>query len=395
MTLALNHPMNPDKTPEELARGRFVSGIRSLILNDLAGDLKTAYDKRAAPTFRKREGREPASSRDAHMALRGDPAFNIYSAMRVQAQKMVWASVGDSVARESDKLAGEAAKVADQPGSVTLNPNLEVPRNVSAIDVHLMPGSYVRGADSLEAGAIYDRGLAVFSMGLMGANLDDIGLSMAKYIALRYPDFRPQRILDTGCTIGHNTLPWKQTYPEAEVIAIDAAPGGLVYGSARAKMQGQEVHFRQMCADSLDFPDASFDMVWSSMFLHELSKKTRAAAFSEAYRVLKPGGLMLHMELPPNGEMSAFDGFYLDWDSYYNEEPFYKGYRDENPPELCARAGFARENYFQFVVPSVGIYGEQAIADMVASDQAEAVGQATTGRLAEGVMWFGYGAWKQ
>ncbi len=176
MTLALNHPMNPDKTPEELARGRFVSGIRSLILNDLAGDLKTAYDKRAAPAFKKREGREPASSRDAHMALRGDPAFNIYSAMRVQAQKMVWASVGDSVARESDKLAAEAAKVSNQPGSVTLNPNLEVPRNVSAIDVHLMPGSYVRGEDSLEAGAIYDRGLAVFSMGLMGANLDDIGL---------------------------------------------------------------------------------------------------------------------------------------------------------------------------------------------------------------------------
>lgn len=395
MTLALQHPMNPDKTPEELARGRFVSGIRSLILNDLAGDLKAAYDKRAAPAFKKREGRDPATSRDAHMALRGDPAFNIYSAMRVQAQKMVWASVGESVARESDKLAAEAARVSNQPGSVTLDPNLEVPRNVSAIDVHLMPGSYTRGAESLEAGAIYDRGLAVFSMGLMGANLDDIGLSMAKYIALRYPEFKPQRILDTGCTIGHNTLPWKQTYPDAEVIAIDAAPGGLVYGSARAKMQGQEVHFRQMCADSLDFPDASFDMVWSSMFLHELSKKTRAAAFAEAYRVLKPGGLMLHMELPPNGEMSAFDGFYLDWDSYYNEEPFYKGYRDENPPEICARAGFAPENYFQFVVPSIGIYGEQAIADMVASDKAEAVGQATTGRLAEGVMWFGYGAFKQ
>jgi ubiquinone/menaquinone biosynthesis C-methylase UbiE len=394
MTLALNHAMNPAKTPDEEARGRFVSGIRSLILNDLAGDLKTAYDKRAAPAFRKREGRDPADSREAHLALRGDPAFNIYSAMRVQAQKMVWASVGESVAREGDKLAAEAAKVADQPGSVTLDPALAVPRNVSAIDVHLMPGSYVRGADSLEAGAIYDRGLAVFSMGLMGANLDDIGLSMAKYVALRYPDFAPQRILDTGCTIGHNTLPWKQTYPTAEVVAIDAAPGPLVYGSARAKMQGQKVHFKQMCADSLAFPDASFDMVWSSMFLHELSKKTRAAAFAEAYRVLKPGGLLLHMELPPNAEMSAFDGFYLDWDSYYNEEPFYKGYRDENPPELCSRAGFAVEDYFQFVVPSIGIYGEQAIAQMVASDAAEAVGQATTGRLAEGVMWFGYGAWK-
>jgi ubiquinone/menaquinone biosynthesis C-methylase UbiE len=395
MTPELQHAMKPHNSPDELARGRFVSGIRSLILNDLAADLRAACDSRAEPAFRKAQGRAPENSREAHMALRGDPAFNIYSAMRVQAQKMVWASVADGVSREGERLAQEAAKLSNAPGSLTLDPALEVPRNVSAIDVHLMPGSYTRGGQGLEAGAIYDRGLAVFSMGLMGANLDDIGLSMAKYIRLRYPDFAPARILDTGCTVGHNTLPWKQAYPSAEVVAIDAAPGPLAYGSARAKMQGQEVHFQQMCADSLALPDASFDLVWSSMFLHELSKKTRAKALAEAYRVLRPGGLMLHMELPPNGEMSAFDGFYLDWDSYYNEEPFYKGYRDESPPAMCARAGFAAGDYFQFVVPSIGIYGEQAIADMVANDAAEAVGQATTGRLAEGVMWFGYGAWKK
>lgn len=395
MTPELQHAMKAQKTPDEVARGRFVSGIRNLILNDLAADMRTAYDRRAEPAYRRVHGRPPGTSREAHLAMRGDPAFNIYSAMRVQAQKMVWASVAGSVERERDRLAEEARRVESAPGSLTLDPTLEIPRNVTAVDVHLMPGGYTRGADSLEAGAVYDRGLAVFSMGLMGANLDDIGLSMAKYIKLRYPDFAPQRILDTGCTIGHNTLPWKQTYPAAEVVAIDAAPGPLAYGSARAKLQGQEVHFQQMCADKLAFPDASFDVVWSSMFLHELSKKTRAAAFAEAYRVLRPGGLLLHMELPPNREMSAFDGFYLDWDGYYNEEPFYKGFRDENPPELCAKAGFAEEDYIQFVVPSVGIYTEQAIADMVANDAAEAVGQATTGRLAEGVMWFGFGAWKK
>jgi len=395
MTLQLQHPMDTVRTPEEAARGRFVSGIRRLILNDLAADMRAAYDSRAEPAFRREHGRAPATSREAHLALRGDPAFNIYSAMRVQAQRMVWASVADGVAREADRLEAEAAKVAEAPGSMTLDPDLMVPRNVSAIDVHLMPGSYTRGQASMEAGAVYDRGLAIFSMGLMGANLDDIGLSMAKYVSTRYPDFAPARILDTGCTIGHNTLPWKQAYPDAEVHAIDAAPGPLVYGSARAKMQGQAVHFRQMCADALKFEDASFDLVFSSMFLHELSKKTRAAAFAEAYRVLKPGGLMLHMELPPNDQMEAFDGFYLDWDSYYNNEPFYKGYRDESPPALCQRAGFRAEDYIQFVVPSIGIYGEQAVVDMVRADKAEAVGQATTGRLAEGVMWFGFGAWKR
>ena len=395
MTVELKHPMKADHTADELARSRFVSGIRSLVLNDLAADMRGAYDNRAKPAFEKQHGRPPENSREAHLALRGDPAFNIYSAMRVQAQKMVWAAVADSVAREGERLATEAQNAADAPGALTLDPDLAIPRNVDALDVHLMPGSYTRGQQSLEAGAVYDRGLAVFSMGLMGANLDDIGLSMAGYISNRYPDFRPERILDTGCTIGHNTLPWKQTYPEAEVVAIDAAPGPLVYGSARAKMQGQEVHFRQMCADALRFEDESFDLVWSSMFLHELSGKQRDAAIAEAYRVLRPGGLMLHMELPPNDQMDAFDGFYLDWDAYYNNEPYYKAFRDAVPQAICTKAGFGADDYFDFVVPSVGIYGEEEVRKAALGDRAEAVGQQTTGRLADGVMWFGFGAWKR
>ena len=395
MGVELQHPMKPELTPAEAARSRFVSGIRSFILNDLAGDLRTAYDKRAAPAFARDTGRAPETSNEAHQALRGDPAFNIYSAMRVQAQKMVWQAAGSVVARDMERMEAQAARFENAPGSVELNPDMEIPRNVDAIEVHLMPGSYTRGGQSLEAGAVYDQGLAVFSMGLMGANLDDIGLSMAAYVSGKFPDFKPERILDTGCTIGHNTLPWKQTYPDAQVEAIDAAAGGLKYASARAKMQGQEVHFKQMSADALDFENESFDLVFSSMFLHELSKKTRAEAFNEAYRVLKPGGLLLHMELPPNDQMNAFDGFYLDWDSWYNSEPFYKGYRDEDPEQLCQSGGFGADDYFQFVVPSIGIYGADAVAEAIANEDANAVDSETTGRLAEGIMWFGFGAWKR
>lgn len=395
MGVELQHPMKPELTLAEAARSRFVSGIRSFILNDLAGDLRTAYDKRAAPAFARETGRAPETSNEAHQALRGDPAFNIYSAMRMQAQKMVWNAAGGIVERDMERMEAQAAIFSDAPGSVMINPNMEIPRNVDAIEVHLMPGSYTRGGDSLEAGAVYDQGLAVFSMGLMGANLDDIGLSMAAYVSGKFPDFKPERILDTGCTIGHNTLPWKQTYPDAHVQAIDAAAGGLKYASARAKMQGQEVHFMQMSADALDYGDESFDLIFSSMFLHELSKKTRAEAFREAHRVLKPGGLLLHMELPPNNQMNAFDGFYLDWDSWYNSEPFYKGYRDEDPKQLCKRGGFSADDYFQFVVPSIGIYGAEAVAEAIANEDTNAVDSETTGRLAEGIMWFGFGAWKR
>lgn len=394
MSLTLRHDMQPDLTAEEQARGRFVSGMRGFILNDLASDLRTAYDERAAPGFERRTGHAPADGRDVHDALRGDAMFNIYSTLRVHTQKMVWSTVIPTVDREADRLMAAARQAADRPGSVTLDPGLAIPRNVSAVDVHLLPGSYVRDRETLKAGAVYDQGLAIFSMGLMGANLDDIGLSMARYIGARFPDFAPRDIVDLGCTIGHNTLPWKAAYPAAHVRAIDVAPSGLLYGSARAKLQQQEVDFIQMSADALAFDDASVDLVFSSMFLHELSPVTRAKVLAEAHRILRPGGLMLHMELPPNSQMSPFEGFYLDWDSFYNAEPYYKGFRDQDPQALCERAGFAAADYLQFVVPSIGIYGSEAIAERAGSDGASIVDSETTGRLADGVQWFGFGAWK-
>lgn len=392
--LTLQHAMAAEPTPDEAARARFVSGLRSFVLNDLAADLKTAYDRRAAPAYAAQHGAAPATSDEAHDALKGDIAFATYSTLRVAAQKMVWGSVAEGVARDATRLASLADDVAHEPGALLLDPDLDVPGNVCAIDVHLMPGSYTGSENrtsGLAPGATYDRGLAVFSMGLMGANLDDIGLSMARYVRHRYPDFAPADILDLGCTVGHNSLPWKLAYPQARLTGIDAAGPCLEYASARAKLQGVDADFVQMRADALNFPDASFDLVFSSMFLHELPPAMRRNTLAEAHRVLRPGGLMLHMELPPNDQMPAFEGFYLDWDSAYNAEPFYKNYRDQDPRALCRDAGFTDDGYLQFVVPSLGIYGADAIEAGASAD----VGAATTGRLTDGVMWFGFGAWKR
>jgi ubiquinone/menaquinone biosynthesis C-methylase UbiE len=357
----------------------------------MAAAMKERYISDIEPTM----AQKPKNGEEVHEAIKGTGLFKFYSSMRYNAQEMVWRSALRPLLRSMDKLSQRIDVVsanADK-SKLTLNPNQEIPRNVSAIDVHLAPGSYHRedGSADWMGGALYDHGLNIFSFGMMGENLDDIGQSMAQYIARKFPDFCPSTILDLGCTVGHNTCAWKLTFPDAQVTGIDVASACLKYGHARALDQGVDINFKQMNATALDFADNSVDVVFSSMFLHELSVKDIRKVMEEAHRVLRPGGLMLHMELPPNDSLSPFDAFYLDWDAYYNNEPFYKSFRDQDFTQLRLDAGFKAERLIELITP------QYTYMDSAAYSQAIDVVQGfdgNTGRLAEGLQWFGFGAWK-
>lgn len=394
--LELKHELKLRKTRDEKARMNFVSGLRAHVLMDMANGMRAVWDADVAPEFRKRHRRDPKDGPEVHKAMKPNEYFKFYSSMRVTAQDMVWQSVLGPLERQRSDLKAKAKDLDRRVGlgSLNLKPGFEVPRTVSAIDVHLMSGNYdgEYEPDDLAAGAVYDNGLSVFSFGLMGQNLDDLGQSIAGFIRLKYPDFKPKKILDLGCTIGHNTGSWKDTYPEAEVHGVDVAAPCLRYAHARAQAQGRAIHFHQMNAEQVEFPDASFDVVFSSMFLHEVPRKGIEKVFKEAHRLLRPGGLMLHMELPPNSQLAPYEAFYLDWDSYYNNEPYYKPFRDMVPQEVCARAGFDPKKYVQYVVPSRGGYGDKIWSESV--HQQNDVDSDKTGRLAEGVRWYCFGAWK-
>jgi len=390
MKLDLGHELEVPTSRDARARQAFVSQLRGYILNDLANGMRHSYEKEVAPRL-SQAGKSPKGEDDVHAAMLENNFFKFYSAIRYNAQEMVWRSVIPDIERNLEDLAHKIKTLSGKSGgSLTLSPGLAIPENVADREIHLMPGGYASG-DSPLAGALYDHGLAVFSAGLMGRNLDDIGLSFANYVKFRFPDFEPKHILDCGTTVGHNAVAWAQTFPRARVDAIDVAPSGLLYGHGRAESLGVPVHFRQMDATELEYPDRSFDLVFSSMFLHELSVRDIRKYITEAHRVLRPGGLVLTMELPPNLELSPYDQFYLDWDCYYNNEPFYRTYRDQNPQDLIVSSGFGVEQYFQFVVPQFSYMPEPDFAATV-GEQRDIGG--STGRLSTGVQWFGFGAWK-
>lgn len=104
------------------------------------------------------------------------------------------------------------------------------------------------------------------------------------------PHLRPARILDLGCAVGHNTGAWKDLFPEAEVHGIDVSAPCLRYAQARARSQGRALELRPMNAEQFDYTDGSFDLVFSSMFLHEVPRAGISRVPREAHRVLRSGG---------------------------------------------------------------------------------------------------------
>jgi SAM-dependent methyltransferase len=217
-----------------------------------------------------------------------------------------------------------------------------------------MPGGYHSefAPDDLASGAVYDRAVYLYAMGRMGPLNTDMGDTAIAYLRAHFPELQPRRILDLGCTVGHSTLPYVDAYPGAEVHAIDVAAPVLRYAHARAESLGKPVHFSQQNAESTRFPDAHFDLIVSHILVHETSHAAIRRILRECHRLLRPGGVVLHVETPPFSALEPYDQFMLDWDTRNNNEPYWSGSHEIDPAALAGECGFDPARAFEAMEPS-------------------------------------------
>ncbi|MDV3456101.1 class I SAM-dependent methyltransferase [Sphingomonas sp. HF-S4] len=331
----MSHAMLAEANHDEMAEQLFVRDLKGF----LSGEVE-ALQRRAAEVLDPGE-RHNARVEETFDRLHELESFRTWAGLRRSAQELMWDVVGASVARQSETLAARAAAAPDL-GSVTIAEDFATPRHLAQSDVHLMPGGYQGDDGGVAQGALMDRGGAVYMLGRNGGFLNDRrGHTAASHLLHRFPDFAPERILELGCGIGSSVVPIAGYFPDARVDAIDVGASQLRYAHARAAHLGAAVHFQLGDAVDAPFEDESFDLVFSSVLIHELRPGTIGDMLAECHRLLRPGGVVLHLEVPQRYQtMDLWGRVRGEIEAVYNNEPNWKAAISADYATMLAAAGF-------------------------------------------------------
>ena len=348
------HAVFPDTSHDEIERFNFLAQMNRHLSTKVMPVVKAAFEARIEP-----KQSQPFQHRnDVRKALLSDPCFQTWSTLRRLTMEQRQQAGRWVALRQNNELADKVDALTRNDPRLKLDPEVKVPRYVSAIDHHCMPGSYHHEdfAGDVSGAANYDSGLFVTTSGMLGRYTDGGGRAVVNWVRRNLPGCAPRQIIDLGVTLGHNALPIAEAFPNATVTGIDVGTPMLRYGLARAKaLRIDNIRFVQADVSDLSMiKDGSVDWVQTTMFLHELSYASMEQIFRETYRILAPGGIVLHVEQPQYSDaMPLFEQAMRDWDAFYNNEPFWSTLHELDLDDILCRAGFARDKLIHDGVTAV------------------------------------------
>lgn len=346
---SVRHPLLARLAHDELAREKFVLSFKLHLGREVQPANRAIFEKSVEPRFNRDHGRAPTAPADLAGPMAAAPLHQIWSSLSVTGQELMWRAVGTSLEHDLARLTNEARRLRTSTrkrGSLMLDPGVRMPPYAGVIDIHGQPGGYEldESDDDVLAGALYEAGGNLYSRGASIGREDSKAGCLIRFLQERYPELDPRRIVDFGCSAGAASVPYAEAYSNAEVHAIDIGGAMLRYAHARAEAIGMAVHFSQRNCEETRFDDASFDLVVSHNLFHEISATSAAMTFRECHRILQPGGVMMHLDIPiQNGRLDLVDRFVALWQTRNNAEPCFPAFAAMDPKAGMADAGFAEE----------------------------------------------------
>ncbi|RJP32520.1 MAG: class I SAM-dependent methyltransferase [Actinobacteria bacterium] len=111
----------------------------------------------------------------------------------------------------------------------------------------------------------------------------------------RVPDREGIRALDLGCGTGNLIALLLERSPSMRITGVDPSAGMREVSAERFR---DRPDVKITAGDALDipFPDASFNLLVSSLALHHVPPDLKPSCAQELARVLEPGGIFIHAD---------------------------------------------------------------------------------------------------
>lgn len=293
----------------------FLVDAKQYWMSEVWGELKDDYRRRSA-------GKKVSSSSEVAKLMDQSPTYWFYSWLERHIQRAKY-----SGRYGLEKMPAQKTQPARPPKLR----DVRVPEYYSQVDTHQHPGN-LHGAPN--AGLVYKASAQSTQPG--ATNRYGLHERFARFVG-ELGEFK--NILEMGCGFGKSALPLAQRFSRAQVKAIDISAPCLQLAAAEADAaKVGNIDYEQADLRHTGYRDGEFDLVTSTMVLHELDTPALRESLHEAHRVLARGGTLVHLDFRVKDPFLEFIHY---GHARRNNEPYMPEINELDLEGEMRKAGFA------------------------------------------------------